>query len=44
MVHLEVIVRDDQLVVADGRGGTIKTLPMVNGVQDLGGLSLVMRN
>jgi biopolymer transport protein ExbD len=43
LVHLEVIVRDDQLVVADGRGGAIKTLPMVNGEQDLKGLSLVMQ-
>ena len=43
LVHLEVIVRDDQLVVADGRGGAIKTLPTVNGAQDLKGLSLVMR-
>ena len=43
LVHLEVIVRDDQLVVADGRGGAIKTLPMVDGAQDLKGLSLVMQ-
>jgi len=42
-VHLEVIVRDDQLVVADGRGGAFKTLPLVDGAQDLKGLSLVMR-
>ena len=42
-VHLEVIVRDDQLIVADGRGGTLRTLPMVDGAQDLKGLSLVMR-
>src|SRR4030095_9345286 len=42
-VHLEVIVRDDQLVVADGRGGAIKTLPLVDGAQDLKGLSLVMQ-
>jgi biopolymer transport protein ExbD len=43
LVHLEVIVRNDQLVVADGRGGAIKTLPMVDGAQDLKGLSLVMQ-
>ena len=42
-VHLELIVREDQLVVADGRGGAIKTLPLVDGAQDLKGLSLVMR-
>jgi biopolymer transport protein ExbD len=42
-VHLEVIVRDDGLVVADGQGGTIKTLPTISGVQDLAGLSMVMR-
>ena len=42
-VHLEIIVRDDGLVVADGQGGAIKTLPAVNGEQDLAGLSLVMR-
>ena len=43
LVHLEVIVRNDQLEVADGRGGSIKTLPMVNGQQDLKGLSLVLQ-
>jgi len=43
LVHLEVIVRDDQLVVADGRGGAIKTLPKVDGEQDFKGLSLVMQ-
>ncbi len=42
-VHLEVIVRDDKLVIADGRGGAIKTLPMVDGEQDLKGLSLVLQ-
>jgi biopolymer transport protein ExbD len=42
-VHLELIVREDQLVVADGRGGAIKTLPLVDGAQDLKGLSLVMQ-
>jgi biopolymer transport protein ExbD len=43
LVHLEVIVRDDQLIVADGRGGAIKTLPKVDGEQDFKGLSLVMQ-
>ena len=43
-VHLEVIVRGDRLVVADGRGGTIKTLPAVNGAQDFASLSLVMQD
>jgi hypothetical protein len=38
-----VVVRNDHLEVADGRGGTIKTLPMIDGHQDLAGLSLVMQ-
>ena len=42
-VHLEVIVRDDSLIVADGRGGTIKAIPMVDGVHDYGQLSLIMQ-
>src|SRR5262249_33466286 len=42
-VHLEVVVRNDSLVVADGRGGTIKTLPLIEGHQDYHGLSLVMQ-
>jgi biopolymer transport protein ExbD len=42
-VHLEVVVSSDSLVVADGRGGTIKTLPLVAGHQDYAGLSLVMQ-
>jgi biopolymer transport protein ExbD len=42
-VHLEVVVTDDTLRVADGRGGTIKTLPMIDGVHDFAGLSLVMQ-
>ena len=42
-IHLEVVVRNDQLEVADGRGGTIRTLPMIDGHQDLAGLSLVMQ-
>jgi len=42
-VHLEVIVRNDALVVADGRGGAIKTVPRVNGAYDYATLSLVMQ-
>lgn len=42
-VHLEVIVGDDALVVADGRGGVIKSLPKVAGGHDFAGLSLVMQ-
>ena len=42
-VHLEVIVRNDRLVVADGRGGTIKAIPMVDGVHDYEQLSLIMQ-
>jgi biopolymer transport protein ExbD len=42
-VHLEVVVRDDALVVADGRGGAIKTVPRVNGAHDYATLSLVMQ-
>ncbi len=43
LVHLEVIVRGDALEIADGRGGTIKSLPAVGGKQDLAGLSAVMQ-
>ena len=42
-VHLEVIVREDRLIVADGRGGTIRAVPMVNGMHDYQELSLVMQ-
>jgi biopolymer transport protein ExbD len=42
-VHLEVVVKGDTLVVADGRGGTIKTIPRVDGVYDFAQLSLVMQ-
>ncbi len=42
-VHLEVVVREDALVVADGRGGAIKSVPQVNGVHDYATLSLVMQ-
>lgn len=43
LVHLEVVVRDDALIVADGRGGTIKRLPNVDGEYDFESLSLVMQ-
>lgn len=43
LVHLEVIVRSDSLAVADGRGGTIKTLPTIDGHPDVAGLSAVMQ-
>ena len=42
-VHLEVVVKGDNLVVADGRGGTIKTIPKVDGTYDFAQLSLVMQ-
>ena len=43
-VHLEVAVFADRLVVADGRGGTIKSLPVLaEGEHDYAGLSLVMQ-
>jgi len=42
-VHLEVVVAADGLRVADGRGGTIKMLPLVDGEHDYDNLSLVMQ-
>jgi biopolymer transport protein ExbD len=43
-VHLEVAVRADGLVVADGRGGVIKRLPAdADGRHDFAALSKVMR-
>ena len=42
-VYLEVVVNSDGFVVADGRGGTIKTLPKVDGEYDYATLSLVMQ-
>ncbi len=42
-VHLEVVVKPDGFIVADGRGGTIKTLPKVDGEYDYASLSLVMQ-
>jgi len=43
LVHLEVVVRPDGFAVADGRGGTIKTIPMVAGRYDFEQLSRVMQ-
>lgn len=42
-VHLEVTVRADGIVVADGRGGVIKRLPLIDGAYDYAGLSEVMQ-
>ena len=42
-VHLEVVVKGDTLIVADGRGGTIKAIPKVDGTYDFAQLSLVMQ-
>ncbi|MEM9624214.1 MAG: biopolymer transporter ExbD [Pseudomonadota bacterium] len=42
-VHLEVAVYEDRFVVADGRGGTIKKIPKVDGEYDLVMLSEVMQ-
>lgn len=43
LVHLEVVVRADSLVVADGRGGVIRALPGIDGRHDYAELSLVMQ-
>jgi biopolymer transport protein ExbD len=42
-IHLEVAVYADQLVVADGRGGVIKTLPRLDSGHDFESLSTVMQ-
>jgi len=42
-IHLEVVVRADMLRIADGRGGTIRDLPKVNGEHNYEALSLVMQ-
>ena len=42
-VHLEVRVHNDRLLVADGRGGTIKELQFKDGGHDFDQLSLVMQ-
>ena len=43
LVHLEVVVKHDSIDVADGRGGTIKSIPNVDGDYDYDQLSLVMQ-
>jgi len=43
LVHLEVVVTRDALVVADGRGGTIKSIPKLASGHDFDQLSLVMQ-
>jgi biopolymer transport protein ExbD len=43
LVHLEVVVKREGFDVADGRGGTIKSVPKVDGVYDFEQLSLVMQ-
>ncbi len=40
---LEATVRAARLIVADGRGGTIKSIPMVDAVHDYRELSRVMQ-
>ena len=42
-VHLEVAVYQDKLVVADGRGGVIKTVAATDAGHDFAELSLVMQ-
>ncbi len=42
-VHLEVVVREDGFVVADGRGGRIKSIPAIDGEHDFKTLSLVIQ-
>lgn len=42
-VHLEVAVYADKLVVADGRGGIIKTVPVKDEAHDFAELTLVMQ-
>ncbi len=42
-VHLEVAVYQDRLVVADGRGGTIKKIPALDDGHDFKQLSEVMQ-
>lgn len=42
-VHLEVQVKSDQLLVADGRGGVIKAVPQKDGQHDYAQLTLVLQ-
>jgi biopolymer transport protein ExbD len=43
LVHLEVLVRHNSIDVADGRGGTIKSVPKLEDGHDYAQLSLVMQ-
>lgn len=42
-VHLEVVIRDQVIEVADGRGGIIKSIPLLESGHDFAQLSLVMQ-
>lgn len=42
-VHLEVQVKSTELLVADGRGGVIKAVPMKEGNHDYAQLTLVLQ-
>lgn len=42
-VHLEVQVKNDELLVADGRGGVIKAVPQKDGEHDYAQLTLVLQ-
>ncbi len=42
-LQIQVIVYDDQLVVADNQGGVIKTIPQADGEYDFAGLKDVMK-
>jgi len=42
-VHLEIQVKNDELLVADGRGGVIKAVPQKAGEHDYAQLTLVLQ-
>ena len=42
-VHLEVQVKSDGMLVADGRGGVIKAVPLKDGEQDYAQLTLILQ-
>lgn len=42
-LHLEVVFRADRLVVRDGRGGELRSIPNVDGRPDVGTLGEVLR-
>ena len=44
LVHLEVVIKREGFDVADGRGGTIKFIPIVDGEYDFAQLSTVMQD